>query len=119
MLATLTEARFSDPGWVFERKWDGVRCLAFRTTAGAVRLAAGTAGLTDPQTARATGIPAYYYVFDLLRLDGYDVEVCRCAHANGCCATPPDSPIRCASRRTATPRARTSTARHARGPTRA
>ena len=30
MLATLTEKRFSDPNWIFERKLDGVRCLAFR-----------------------------------------------------------------------------------------
>jgi bifunctional non-homologous end joining protein LigD len=30
MLATLTERRFSDPGWIFERKFDGVRVLAFR-----------------------------------------------------------------------------------------
>ena len=29
-LATLTERRFSDPAWIFERKLDGVRCLAFR-----------------------------------------------------------------------------------------
>jgi DNA ligase D-like protein (predicted ligase) len=31
MLATLTEKRFSDPAWIFERKLDGERCLAFRT----------------------------------------------------------------------------------------
>jgi DNA ligase D-like protein (predicted ligase) len=30
MLATLTGRRFSDPGWVFEAKFDGERCLAFR-----------------------------------------------------------------------------------------
>jgi len=30
MMATLTDRRFSDPGWIFERKLDGVRCLAFR-----------------------------------------------------------------------------------------
>jgi bifunctional non-homologous end joining protein LigD len=30
MLATLTEKRFSDPGWLYERKLDGERCLAFR-----------------------------------------------------------------------------------------
>lgn len=30
MLATLTEERFSDPEWVFERKLDGIRLLAFR-----------------------------------------------------------------------------------------
>lgn len=38
MLATLTEARFSDPDWLFERKWDGVRCLAFRSADGTVVL---------------------------------------------------------------------------------
>jgi DNA ligase D-like protein (predicted ligase) len=30
MLAILTDERFSDPDWIFERKLDGVRCLAFR-----------------------------------------------------------------------------------------
>jgi bifunctional non-homologous end joining protein LigD len=29
MKATLTDRRFSDPDWFFERKLDGVRCLAF------------------------------------------------------------------------------------------
>ncbi len=36
-LATLTRDRFSDPGWIFERKLDGERCLAFADGAG-VRL---------------------------------------------------------------------------------
>jgi bifunctional non-homologous end joining protein LigD len=30
-LATLTQERFSDSGWLFERKLDGERCLAFRS----------------------------------------------------------------------------------------
>jgi bifunctional non-homologous end joining protein LigD len=30
MLATLTDARFSAPDWIFERKLDGERCLMFR-----------------------------------------------------------------------------------------
>jgi bifunctional non-homologous end joining protein LigD len=30
MLAVLTDDRFSDPAWIFERKLDGERCLAFR-----------------------------------------------------------------------------------------
>jgi bifunctional non-homologous end joining protein LigD len=30
MLATLTDERFSRKGWLFEPKWDGERCLAFR-----------------------------------------------------------------------------------------
>lgn len=37
MLATLTDRRFSDPEWIFERKLDGVRLLAFRMR-GRVRL---------------------------------------------------------------------------------
>lgn len=30
MLATLIEERFSSDEWLFEPKWDGERCLAFR-----------------------------------------------------------------------------------------
>ncbi|MEZ4332612.1 MAG: non-homologous end-joining DNA ligase [Myxococcota bacterium] len=30
MLATLTDDRFSDTDWIYERKLDGVRCLVFR-----------------------------------------------------------------------------------------
>jgi bifunctional non-homologous end joining protein LigD len=30
MLAVLTEERFSDPAWVYERKLDGIRCLAIK-----------------------------------------------------------------------------------------
>ena len=37
MLATLTDDRFSDPRWIFEPKFDGVRCLVFRDRRG-VRL---------------------------------------------------------------------------------
>jgi bifunctional non-homologous end joining protein LigD len=36
-LATLTKDRFSDPAWLFERKLDGERCLAF-CAGGEVRL---------------------------------------------------------------------------------
>ncbi|HEY7007571.1 MAG TPA: non-homologous end-joining DNA ligase [Jatrophihabitantaceae bacterium] len=119
MLATLTADRFSDPGWLFERKWDGVRCLAFRAADGSVRLRSRNdqplertypeiaeavaaqcdvaalldgevvafagrrtsferlqrrMGLTDPDAARATGIAVFYYVFDVLFVDGNDVR---------------------------------------------
>src|ERR1700689_3253750 len=36
-LATLTRERFSSPEWIFERKLDGERCLAFADSDG-VRL---------------------------------------------------------------------------------
>src|SRR5215471_54982 len=37
MAATLTEERFTGPEWIFERKFDGIRLLAFKD-AGDVRL---------------------------------------------------------------------------------
>ena len=36
MLATLSERYFSDPGWIFERKLDGVRAIVSRDGAGSV-----------------------------------------------------------------------------------
>jgi len=30
MKAVLTDERFSDPGWIYERKLDGIRCIAIR-----------------------------------------------------------------------------------------
>jgi bifunctional non-homologous end joining protein LigD len=30
MKAVLTDERFSDPGWIFERKLDGIRCMAIK-----------------------------------------------------------------------------------------
>ncbi|WP_084454056.1 non-homologous end-joining DNA ligase [Mycobacterium interjectum] len=113
-LATLTEKRFSDPGWIFERKFDGMRCLAFRD-GDRVRLLSrnrqplngtypelvdalgaqhttrfvvdgevvafegrrtsfarlqGRLGITDPEVARASPVRVFYYLFDLLHLDG-------------------------------------------------
>ena len=38
MKAVLTDARFSDPDWIFERKLDGIRCIAIRS--GQARAAA-------------------------------------------------------------------------------
>ncbi|HKN98449.1 MAG TPA: non-homologous end-joining DNA ligase [Pseudonocardiaceae bacterium] len=117
MLATLTDQRFSDPGWLFERKLDGVRALAVRDgdppelwsrnhkTIGAsypelvaelerrgpdrfvadgeivafegnqtsfARLQARI-HLTDAKRIAATGVNVYYYLFDLLHLDGQDL----------------------------------------------
>ena len=37
MKAVLTDARWSDPDWIFERKLDGIRCVAIKSGAG-VRL---------------------------------------------------------------------------------
>ncbi|MEA2456109.1 MAG: bifunctional non-ous end joining protein LigD, partial [Thermoleophilaceae bacterium] len=42
MKAVLWDEPFSDPDWIFERKLDGVRCLAHRDGGGAVRLLSRT-----------------------------------------------------------------------------
>ena len=46
MKARLTEERFSGPDWIFERKLDGERCLAYRTPSG-VHLRSRTQHLLD------------------------------------------------------------------------
>jgi ATP-dependent DNA ligase len=89
MAATLTEKRFNDPEWLFERKYDGIRLLAFKE-AGDVRLITRYRKLQDiPELAAAIGrLPARnlildgelswdrystYHVFDILWLDNLDV----------------------------------------------
>jgi bifunctional non-homologous end joining protein LigD len=115
-LATLSHERFWEPGWIYERKLDGERCLAVRdgkdvrlySRSGrdvtvsfpeiAESLAAQTRSrfvvdgevvafegsrtsfaalqprihLSNAERARATGIRVYYYVFDVLSVDGED-----------------------------------------------
>src|SRR5687767_7014965 len=34
MAATLTQDRFDDPDWIFERKLDGIRCMAYGSKDG-------------------------------------------------------------------------------------
>lgn len=61
MLATLTEDRFSDPDWIFERKLDGVRCLARRDERGRVRLSSRNdqdLSRTYPEVAEAVAAQA-------------------------------------------------------------
>jgi bifunctional non-homologous end joining protein LigD len=109
MKAVLTRERFSDPAWIFERKLDGIRCIAVRD-GDAVRLLSRNnlslngrypelaAALAEEEARRfaadgevvafegsATSfrrlaergqhdVPVFYYVFDLLWLDGCDLR---------------------------------------------
>jgi bifunctional non-homologous end joining protein LigD len=117
MLARLTSRRFSDPDWLFERKLDGERAIAFRVgdrvqlvsrnrkmlDASYPEVIDGLAGqpcrnfvadgeivafegrltsfarlrrrmqIAEPGQARASGVAVYYYLFDLIHLDGYDL----------------------------------------------
>ena len=89
MAATLTEKRFNDPEWLFERKFDGIRLLAFKEGSD-VRLLSRYRKLQDiPALAAAlASLPARnlildgelswdrystYHVFDILWLDDLDV----------------------------------------------
>ena len=89
MAATLTEKRFNDPEWLFERKFDGIRLLAFKEDSD-VRLITRYRKLQDiPALASAIArLPARnlildgelswdrystYHVFDILWLDDLDV----------------------------------------------
>jgi DNA ligase D-like protein (predicted ligase) len=116
MLARLTHDHFSDPDWIYERKLDGERCLAFRKDkkvrlksrnrkslnhtypdiAEAVldsgsddvildsEVVAFSGGITsfqrlqqrmqieNPEEARESKVAVYYYVFDILHLEGRD-----------------------------------------------
>jgi ATP-dependent DNA ligase len=91
MAATLTQERFTGPEWIFERKYDGIRALAFKR-GGAVELLSrnrlpqdyptvnaalasldiGDAILDGELTWRGETRVAYY-VFDVLWLRGRDV----------------------------------------------
>jgi bifunctional non-homologous end joining protein LigD len=109
MKAVLSDQPFSDPGWIFERKLDGIRCIAIKDRSG-VSLMSRTghrmndqfpevAGALERETAEdfiADGevvamrdgvssfellqqrhrrrVPIYYYVFDLVQLDGEDLR---------------------------------------------
>jgi ATP-dependent DNA ligase len=95
MAATLTQARFTGPQWIFERKLDGIRLLAFKHGAD-VRLLSRNRLLQNASypavveeiralpvhdvilDGEATGVwgkqgPVVYHVFDILWLDGQDL----------------------------------------------
>jgi bifunctional non-homologous end joining protein LigD len=56
MLATLAERPFSDPHWLFEIKWDGVRALAW-VSDGAVTLRSRTGAEITEQYPELAGLP--------------------------------------------------------------
>jgi DNA ligase D-like protein (predicted ligase) len=109
MKAVLTPDRFSDPAWIFERKLDGIRCIAVRDgsdtrlwsrndlsmNARYPEVADAIAGqprerfAIDGEIVAFDGaqtsfakltrrgreyVPVFFYVFDLLWLDGDDIR---------------------------------------------
>jgi bifunctional non-homologous end joining protein LigD len=67
MLATLTDDRFDDPGWIYERKFDGIRCIAVHEGDGSVALLSRNQQLmtaTYPEVADAVGAQRVPMVLD-------------------------------------------------------
>lgn len=90
MAATLTEERFTGPEWLFERKYDGIRLLAFRKRAKVRLLSRNQLPQSYPAVEAAVRALAIdevildgevdwgdrnvrYHVFDILWLDGRDL----------------------------------------------
>ncbi len=109
MKAMLTNERFSDPNWIYERKLDGIRCISIRNGDDVTLLSRNDLKQNDryPELAEALEqehcdqfaidgevvafegsetsfaklarrgqeyVPIFYYVFDILWLDGHDVR---------------------------------------------
>lgn len=84
MLATLTNQRFSDPAWMFERKLDGERCLSFRTD-GQVRLLSRSQQQLNehyPELAAAFAGQAGEFVVDgeIVAFAGHETSFARLQH---------------------------------------
>ena len=90
MAATLTQERFTGPDWMFERKFDGIRLLAYKRggDVAAVSRATGCRRHLPDVAAAVADLPvdesildgemtwdgrSAYHVFDILWLDGRDV----------------------------------------------
>jgi DNA ligase D-like protein (predicted ligase) len=109
MKAMLTDERFSDPNWIYERKLDGIRCVAIRNGQAVTLLSRNDLSQNErwPELVEALEkeqcdrfvidgevvafegsetsfaklarrgqqyVPVFYYVFDILWLEGRDVR---------------------------------------------
>ena len=91
MAATLTQERFSSPEWVFERKFDGIRLLAFKNGTDVRLLSRNQLPQELPAVAQAVAaLPAgnmildgemtwrssdpRFHIFDIMWLDGQDLR---------------------------------------------
>ena len=89
MAATLTQERFTGPEWIFERKFDGIRLLAFKKGMNVQLFSRNHLPQNIPTLASAIAKlphrevildgeidwhgPTAYHVFDIMWLDGRDV----------------------------------------------
>ena len=65
MAATLTQERFTGPEWIFERKFDGIRLLAFKQGADVRLLSRNRLPQHLPALARAIAdLPVHELILD-------------------------------------------------------
>jgi len=90
MAATLTQERFTGPEWIFERKFDGIRLLAYKNGADVRLYSRNRLPQNIPTLSRAIAKlphkelildgeitwhgPFNYDIFDILWIDGQDVR---------------------------------------------
>jgi bifunctional non-homologous end joining protein LigD len=92
MAATLTQDRFTGPDWLFERKYDGIRLLAFKrgadvqlfsrnrlpqhypSVSAAIAALPVRDAILDGEAAWDPSERVAYHIFDVLWLDGRDVS---------------------------------------------
>lgn len=114
MAATLTQERFTGPDWVFERKFDGIRLLAYKRGAGVRLYSRNRLPQNLPAVTQAIAkIPADelildgevtwdgrsgYHVFDILWLNGRSLTMLPLEQRRALLlALPLDNPIRTVS----------------------
>jgi ATP-dependent DNA ligase len=89
MAATLTQERFAGPDWIFERKFDGIRLLAYKKASKVELFSRNRLSQNIPALARAIAKlphrelildgeidwhgPAAYHLFDIMWIDGRNV----------------------------------------------
>ena len=101
MAATLTQERFTGPEWIFERKFDGIRLLAFKngadvklysrnrlpqhypSVADAIALLPVGKVILDGEAAWDPASRIAYHVFDILWLEGRSVMTSAARRAPG------------------------------------
>ena len=114
MAATLTQERFTGPEWIFERKYDGIRALAFKqwrdvrllsrnrlpqhnpSVLGAIARLDVDDAILDGELAWRGNDTISYHVFDLLWCDGRDLTPLRLDERKALLATLRlEPPIQC------------------------
>ena len=68
MKAVLTDERFSDPDWIYERKLDGIRCVAIKAERAGARCSRATTSASTAASRRSCDAleqdPATNFVLD-------------------------------------------------------